>query len=399
MADRAIARVVEALRAGGGKVRFVGGCVRDALLGRAVSDIDLATPEPPERVMERLRAASITVIPTGIEHGTVTAIVAGRPIEITTLRKDVETFGRHARVAFTDDWSEDAARRDFTINTLSADPDGTLHDPFGGLEDLRAGRVRFVGDARTRIGEDVLRLLRFFRFHAYYARTAPDAAALEACRALAPGLANLSGERIATELRRILVAPDAPGVVALMAEIGVIAHLLPQLRHVDRLASLARIEIGPIAPDWVRRLAALIDGEDDARALAERLRLSNRDRDRLILLAARSDRPNDWRDARARRRDLHRLGADNVVDLSLLAWARDGEADRHRASIEATRADAPPRFPLAGRDALELGIAPGPAVGRALAAVEQWWIDGDFRADRAACLDRLRAELRPPGSG
>ncbi|MEE8534186.1 MAG: CCA tRNA nucleotidyltransferase, partial [Alphaproteobacteria bacterium] len=227
--------VVDALTADSAEVRFVGGCVRDAVAGRKVTDVDIATPDPPETVTRLLEAAGIRVVPTGIAHGTVTAVIRHRHFEITTLRRDVETYGRRAKVAFTDDWTADAARRDFTINALFCDPDGTLYDPFGGIDDLDAGRVRFVGDAVKRIKEDVLRLLRFFRFYAHYGRPPPDAEALAACRAMARALPGLSGERVSAELLRLLAAPDPAAVLALMIEAEVLAFVLPEVAGLDAL--------------------------------------------------------------------------------------------------------------------------------------------------------------------
>jgi poly(A) polymerase len=388
--------VVAALVRQGGRVRFVGGCVRDSLLGRAVKDIDLATPDPPDAVMQRLAAAGIRVIPTGVAHGTVTAVIDGKHFEITTLRHDVETFGRHARVAFTDDWEADAARRDFTINAISADPDGTLHDPFGGLADLAAGRVRFVGDAETRLREDVLRLLRFFRFHAWYGRGAPDATALAACRRLAPLLPALSGERIAGELKRLLLAPDPASVVEMMHEAGAMQPILPQLADTTRLRLLVLIEDDLDDRDAVRRMAALLPSSAAAaRAVAERLRLSNAERDRLELLAEPPVAVGRLPDIKARRRALHRLGAARFRDLVLLDWAAEpGEAARHRALLEEAAAWTPVAFPVKGRDALTLGIPKGPEVSRVLADVERWWEDGDYRASREECLERLKELIR-----
>jgi poly(A) polymerase len=254
-AERVVAAVLAALGADGAVVRFVGGCVRDTLLARPIGDIDIATPDPPDTVLTLLEAAAIKAVPTGIAHGTITAVVPPRHFEITTLRRDVETFGRHARVAFTDDWAADAARRDFTMNALFLDAAGRVFDPVGGLADLRAGRVRFVGDAAARIREDVLRLLRFYRFHAHYGRGAPDAAARRACRELSALLPGLSGERVATELFKLLAAPDPVPTIDLMAEDGVLAVLLPEARRRDRLAGLVVLED---AADPLRRLAALL---------------------------------------------------------------------------------------------------------------------------------------------
>ncbi len=399
--------VVAALAAQGGPVRFVGGCVRDALAhrdrrrvdpaaGRVVNDVDLATPEPPARVMELLAAANIRAIPTGIEHGTVTAVVDGQPFEITTLRRDVETFGRHAVVAFTDDWTEDAARRDFTINALSADPDGTLHDPFGGVADLDAGRVRFVGDAELRIREDVLRILRFFRFHAHYGRGEPDAEGFAACRKLAALLPGLSAERIAAELRRLLTADDPAATIERMRAAGVMAPILPELDDLARLRGVQALSPShSAARDPLLRLSALLpDDGDVARAVAERLRLSNQERDRLQTLASPPAQLWPAQGASALRRALHRLGADTVRDLGLLARAR-GDTALGRPAIDAAAAWTPVALPVRGQDALDLGVPRGPQVGRLIAAVEAWWEENDYRPERAACLEKLKTLAHP----
>jgi poly(A) polymerase len=385
--------VIDALTRDGGQARFVGGCVRDALLGRDVQDIDIATPDPPEAVMRRLERAGIRAIPTGIAHGTVTAVVDGRHFEITTLRRDVETDGRHARVAFTDDWQEDAARRDFTINALSADPDGTLHDPFGGIDDLLAGRVRFVGDPEARIREDVLRLLRFFRFHAWYGQGEPDAAALQACARLASLLPTLSGERVAAEMARLLLALDPASAVASMRDHDILQRILPELSEVERLRVLVLIEDGIGDRDAIRRMAALLPREAvPALAVATRLRLSNADRDRLVAMAAPPLAVTPPLDERACRRALHRLGAPLFRDLVLLDWADTaGDATRHRALLAGAESWTPVALPVKGQDLLDLGVPPGPEVGRLLAEIEQWWEEGDYRATRAACLARLGA--------
>jgi poly(A) polymerase len=378
-----------------GEARFVGGAVRDALLGRAVGDVDLATPLPPDEVMRRLAAAKIKTSPTGIEHGTLTAVVPPRHFEITTLRRDVESFGRHARVAFTDDWAADAARRDFTMNALFLDADGNVFDPVGGLPDLRAGRVRFVGDAATRIREDVLRLLRFYRFHAHYGRGAPDPEGRAACRALKQLLPNLSGERVAAETMKLLAAPDPLPVLKLMVEDGVLAVLLPEARSLDLLDALLPLES---APGALRRLAALVDG--GAAAVAERLRLSNERRARLELLALPQRLAVDPAgDERAQRRALHRYGAEAYGDLVLLRAAETGAGARVPGLLALAAAWQPVVFPLKGRDVTALGIAAGPAVGRLLTALEAWWEAGDYRADRKACLVELkrRAMQKEPG--
>jgi len=395
--------VMMALGAAGGEVRFVGGCVRDALLGRRVRDIDIATPEPPERVMNLLARAGIKAVPTGIKHGTVTAVTGDRHFEITTLRRDVETDGRHAKVEYTNDWQADAARRDFTINALFCAADGTLYDPFGGVADLRAQRVRFVGNAEARIREDVLRLLRFFRFFAHYGAPPPDAGALAACQKLTKLLPTLSGERVCGEMLKLLLAPDPATVIELMRDRGVLAHWLPEATKTGRLRALVSIE--GLAPrdlvagaEPIRRLAALLgDGAASALDVAQRLRLSNVERDRLVGLAD-GPAPSLALDAAGRRRLIYRLGVERFRDRVLIAWAETAAAGgatdppATEAWIKLLRKGvewSPPRFPLKGRDAVRLGIPPGPTVGRLMATVEDWWISGDFQADRNACLAKL----------
>jgi poly(A) polymerase len=393
--------------------RFVGGCVRDAVLQRPVKDIDIATPLPPDQVQERLEAAGIQVIPTGLAHGTATAVLDGRHFEITTLRVDVETYGRHARVAFTDDWLADAARRDLTFNALFCDADGTLYDPFDGLADLRQGRVRFIGRAADRIAEDRLRLLRFFRFYAYLGKPPPDAEALAACRAAAPEMGQLSGERVREECLRLLLADEPASVVALMAEHDVLGHVLPHAQGPERLRALVTVEGITVGADAVRRLAAVLhDGAASAAATAERLRLSRAQQKRLHGMLApeyplpglrhRAAALTPELPAAAWRRLLYRMGGRAACDLLLLSWAEaltaasgsvsrfDSEAWRER--VAAAQAWKTPRFPLGGADALALGVPRGPRVGTLLDAVEEWWIDAGFAPDREACLQRLAAE-------
>lgn len=385
--------VLAALRTGGATPRFVGGCVRDAVLGRAGRDIDIATPESPDTVMARLKAAKIHAVPTGIEHGTVTAVIGKRHFEITTLRTDIETYGRRAKVAFTDDWAGDAARRDFTINALYADADGTLYDPTGGLSDLAAGRVRFVGRAAERIREDALRILRFFRFFARFGRGEPDGEAMAACRDAAASLAILSGERVAGELVRLLAADDPMPALKLMVGIGVLQRLLPDGDGIVRLERLVAIERTLGLADAWRRLAALLPAQPDAiQRVAEALRLSNAERVRLLAIAAPAEPLPVPLDARAARRLLYRAGADTFRDLVLLDWAGGRIADG-RAWFELAATWPKPDFPLGGADAKALGMTEGRALGDALRAVEAWWIAGDFQADRAACLARLRKEV------
>ena len=386
MTDLITLSVLEALSAGGAQARFVGGSVRDALLGRQIGDIDIATPATPERVIELLEKRGIKVVPTGLAHGTVTAIAGTPPrhFEITTLRRDVETYGRRARVAFDADWAADAARRDFTINAIFLDPDGTVHDPVGGLADLRAHRVRFVGDPATRIAEDVLRILRYYRFEARFGTGLGDPPARAACRALAHLLPNLSAERVAQELVKLLETSYPISALRMMLEDGVLSVILPEARRLDRLRHMIAIEP---EPDPLRRLAALIEVDGPgAVALAERLHFSNAWRDRLHGLAPpwAIDPPADMA---AQRRALYRLGAERYRDVALLLAAEGAMSrDRFGELLALARDWTPPAFPLAGRDVTALGIAAGPEVGRLLGAVHDWWEAGDFTADRAACL-------------
>jgi poly(A) polymerase len=390
MTEPATLAVLGALAAGGAEARFVGGSVRDALLGRPIGDIDIATPAAPERVIELLEKRGIKVVPTGLAHGTVTAIAGTPPrhFEITTLRRDVETYGRRARVAFDADWEADAARRDFTINVIFLAADGTIHDPVGGLADLRARRIRFVGDPGTRIAEDVLRLLRYYRFEARFGTGSGDPQARAACSASAHLLPNLSAERVAQELVKLLETPDPIPALRMMQADGVLTVILPEARRLDRLKQMIAIEP---EPDPLRRLAALVDiGGAAAAALTERLHFSNAWRDRLQSLAA------PWpldpsEDDRAQRRALYRLGAERYRDLALLLAAEGAMSPGRLAELlDLAGAWTPPVFPLTGRDVTSLGIASGPCVGRLLDAVHDWWRAGDFTADRSACFAHLR---------
>jgi poly(A) polymerase len=398
-------RLVEALRAGGGAMRFVGGCVRDTILGgRAVEDIDVATPDPPDVVMRRLAAAGLRGLPTGIAHGTVTALSGARRFEVTTLRRDVETDGRHARVAFTDDWREDAARRDFTMNAMSADPDGLVHDYFGGREDLAAGCVRFVGDPAARIAEDRLRLLRFWRFHARFGRGAPRAEERAACRAAAPGLSLLSGERVRDEMLKLLAAADPAPSVADMAQDGILAAALGAGPFdVGAIAPLARLEPDGRAHAALRLAALLPAGSPRARALeiARRLRLSSAQRDRILATLAPAPGGGAGASPRALRLAIHRDGAQAVRDRVLLAAARANPVADASAALATIAAWEHPRLPVAGEDVLALGYAAGREVGRLLGAVEEWWAARDFAPDRAACLAELRrlTAMSPPAAG
>jgi poly(A) polymerase len=360
--------------------RVVGGAVRDALGGHEITDIDLATPRSPEQVTLALQAAGIRAVPTGLDHGTVTAVAGGRGFEITTLRRDVETDGRHARVAFTEDWRADAARRDFTINALSMTRDGAVFDYFDGVADLRAGRLRFVGDPATRIAEDYLRILRFFRFFSRYAVGPADPAALAAIGAGVPGLAALSAERVWSELERILSAPDPRAAISLMDELGVLRAVLPEGTDPARLVCLVAAS-GPVDP--LLRLAALLTGE--AEALADRLRVSTAERDRLAALRA-GPVPQPGDDDAALRRLLADEDKAVLIDRCWLA----GGAAPEWAVLRARLAALPrPVFPLEGRDVLALGVAEGPRVGTLLREVRRWWLEGGCTATPDAC----RAEL------
>ncbi len=390
--------VVAALSAAGAAVRFVGGCVRDALIGRPVRDVDIATPDPPDRVVELLEAADIEAVHTGRGHGTVTAVVPPRRFEVTTLRIDAETFGRRARVEFSEDWNADAARRDFTINAIYCGADGELFDPTGGIADLNAGVVRFVGDPGRRIGEDVLRILRFFRFTAFYGGLPPDSDGLMACRAHAGSLAALSGERVAGEILRLLEARDAAAMLRIMRDGGVLRPVLPELSS-PGIARIGRlIAVDSDDPDPLRRLMAGLgtgDGPGTARAVAGRWRLSNARRDRMAAAAVHAGEMAGALDARGRRRLLHRLGRETFTDLAWLGWSREpARKNAWRRHLRAAREWTAPALPVGGADVLALAAAPGPAVGRALDEVERWWIAGDFRADREACLRKLRRVVR-----
>lgn len=365
------ARVLAALPG----ARAVGGAVRDWLAGRPVADIDIASPFPPEEAMRRLRDDGLRVVPTGIAHGTVTALVDGTPVEVTTLRRDVATDGRHAQVSFDADWREDAARRDFTINAMSLDAQGHLSDHFGGRPDLALGRVRFVGDPARRIAEDRLRALRWFRFQARYGQGPPDAQAVAAIAAAAAGLPQLSAERIWAELKRILAAPDPRATLALMETTGVRAALLPE--GFD-LAALDRLVAGGAPAEPLLRLAACLPAGADIGAFARRLRLSGTEHAWLAATrAGPAPHPDD--DDAALRRMLADTGAETLAARTWLAQL--GEAAPW-ASLRARLAAMPaPVFPLRAAD---IALPPGPRLGAALAAMRAHWLDGGCAIDRAA---------------
>jgi poly(A) polymerase len=386
--------VFAALAARGHVGRAVGGAVRNALVGRSVADVDIATDARPEDVTRAAEAAGLKAIPTGLAHGTVTVVAGGHPYEVTTLRRDVETHGRHATVAFTDDWTEDARRRDFTLNALYCGADGTLFDPLGGYSDLAARRVRFIGDADERIREDYLRILRFFRLTAEFAEGPADAEGLAACVRERAGLAVLSAERVRVELLRLLAAPRGPEIAALMQDYGLLPGVLGAAPRPTLLARLAAIEAAlGLAPDPVLRLAALaVEVAEDAERLRDRLRLSNGEAAKLMRAAGRgADIGPPSSEARARAW-LYRHGAAAYRERVLLDWTRAGDAPKgeawhHRFGMP--QRWQPPRFRLSGADVLALGVPAGRRVGEILRELEDWWIAGDFVADEAGLRMRL----------
>jgi poly(A) polymerase len=379
-------RLLAALDARGAATRFVGGCVRDALLDLEQSDVDLATRLTPDEVLKRLETARIKAVPTGIAHGTITAVVAGQPVEVTTLRRDVATDGRRATNAFTDDWKEDAARRDFTINALSADPlTGEVFDYFEGLDDLADRRVRFIGDPLQRIAEDHLRILRFFRFHARFGADAPDPEGLDACAARANDLMALSRERIADELLKLLALPDPTATVRLVIGRGIFRPVLPEIGNADRLEELVTAEqAAGIAPHPLRRLAALLPADPKVAAeVAARLRLSNRQQKRLASAAQVPDpkRPPDSEHAMA-----YLIGTAEAIDRLLLHGTPG-------ANLKALETWQKPRLPVSGGELIAMGLAAGPQVAAALQATEREWIDAGFPADKAAVRAMARRHV------
>ncbi|MCE9524103.1 MAG: CCA tRNA nucleotidyltransferase [Alphaproteobacteria bacterium] len=390
--------VMDALTVDGGEARFVGGCVRNALMGVAVEDIDIATPTPPQDVMRRMETAGLRVIATGIEHGTVTAISQSKPFEITTLRSDVSTDGRRATVAFSRDWKEDAQRRDFTMNALYADVSGQVFDYVGGIADLNARRVRFIGDPAARIAEDYLRVLRLFRFHALYGHGDIDADGLTAS-ALAKGqLKTLSGERIQKEMLRLLAADAPVPVLRSMAASGVLGEVLPGELMFERFQALCRVDGDNFfAPDELLRLGSLISDEGHALDVARRWRLSNDDRDRLIAMMTTPVKIVSYMSIREVRRALYRYGAERFKDLVRFRWAEDAKASngiQWRTLLALADGWVRPVLPMSGGDVMSAGVPHGPLVGRVLSEVEEWWIDSDFTDDRLSLAERLKAVVQ-----
>lgn len=387
--------VLARLREAGHVGRCVGGAVRNALLGEPVSDIDIATTAPPKAVLKLFAKDGYRAIPTGIDHGTVTVVVGDRSFEITTLRRDVATDGRHAKVVFTEDWSQDAERRDFTINALYVDGDGTLFDPVGGVADLEARCVRFIGDPATRIAEDYLRILRFFRFCAQYGRDKPDRAALDACLAMREGLGTLSAERVRTELLKLLAAPGAMPALNAMFDFGLLLPVLSLVPRIERLGRLCAIEaaLGRSADALLRLGALSVEVAEDAGHLAAGLKLSRRETARLAGMTRVADLETQENGDKAR---LYRLGAEGYADTLLLDWARSGvgpDAANWRGRAALPDRWVPPEFPIAGADLVALGLREGEAVGRLLCQLEEEWIAGGFSGDRAALCERARTAI------
>jgi poly(A) polymerase len=388
--------VFAAIETAGHQVRAVGGAVRNTLLGRAVADVDLATTARPEQTMAAAQAAGLTVIATGLQHGTVTIISGHIPHEVTTLRADVTTDGRHATVAFTGDWAADASRRDLTINALYCDRHGVIFDPLGGRADLETRRVRFIGDAAARIREDYLRILRFFRFHAEYAAGLPDPAGVAASVQERTGFARLSGERIHHELLRLLVAPGAMGVIETMAHAGLLTELLPVVPRLSSLRRLIAIEQQHgLKPSTILRLAVLTIGVDeDATCLNRRLKVSAGELQVLQRAAAAIHHTTSLALPELQRR-LYHQGPAVYAEQTLLAWSRaDVAADDaawHAALTLPSRWTAP-KLPVGGAAVVALGVAPGPRIGRILAAFETWWIAAGFPSE-ADLITRKLAEI------
>jgi poly(A) polymerase len=394
----ALGKLMAVLDRDGEEARVVGGAVRNVLIGEPTGDIDLATTALPDEVMRRAQAAGFKAVPTGIDHGTVTIVVDHRPFEVTTLREDVETFGRHAVVRFGRDWRADAARRDFTINALSLSRDGVVHDYVGGLADIAVRRVRFIGQAAARIAEDYLRVLRFFRFHASYGVGLPDAEGLQACIDARDKLGRLSRERVRMELIKLLVAVHAVPTLAVMAESGLLGPVLGGVPYLAGMSNMAKVEAAcALAPDPARRLGALaVMVAEDAERLWQRLRLTNAEHERLASMA-----DGWWRvtpaDESAARELLYRLGPQRFIDRVLLAWARSeaGAADAHwHVMATLPQRWTAPAFPIRAAHLMARGLAKGRGLGVALAQAEKAWIARGFPRDKRAVAEIADAVAR-----
>lgn len=380
--------------------RIVGGAVRNALMGEAVADIDIATVATPQEAQALLEAKGIKVVPTGIDHGTITAVMPTRTFEITTLRVDVTTNGRHADVAFTGDWIEDAKRRDFTVNALYADADGTVHDPLGtGLSDLKAHRIRFIGDAAQRIAEDYLRVLRFFRFHARYGKGEPDTDGLKACADAREGLRQLSAERVRDELLKILDTDNAVVAFRQLAATGILSIVLPEASRLDRLDNLTDIEVNQLfTSDPLLRLASMLElDKEGIAAFATRLRLSNKERARITAMLTDQTKIVAYLSIKEVRKALYRIGVECFKDRVMLGWASDRKGHntfQWRAMLAMADSWQKPEFPLTGQMIKTAGVPEGPEIGRVAREVEDWWIDADFTDDDFSIIERLKAVVQ-----
>ncbi|HEY6753111.1 MAG TPA: CCA tRNA nucleotidyltransferase [Pseudolabrys sp.] len=392
-----LTRLLGVLDCDGEEARVVGGAVRNSLLGMPIAEVDVATTAVPEEVVKRVTGAGFRPVPTGIEHGTVTVVIDKRPFEVTTLRKDIETYGRHAKVEFGRDWKADAERRDFTINALSATRDGAVYDYTGGLDDLAHRRVRFIGDPAKRIAEDYLRILRFFRFHAAYGTSDhPDATGLAACIAGRNGLDQLSRERVRMEMLKLVVAPHAVPTLISMTDAGLLLRVLGGVSYLASFENMAKVEaaIGT-EPNAVRRLGALaVAVPEDAERLWQRLRLANNEYERLASMGEGWGRISPLYGEKAAKALLYRLRPQQFADRVLLGWARSQatahDADWHGLATLPQRWTAPV-FPLKAADFMKRGVAQGPALGAALAAAEQAWIMAGF-PDNASALHAIASE-------
>lgn len=403
--DPDIVAVMRALHADGQtQARYVGGAVRDAVRGLVqsdeITDVDIATTATPQEVIALLSAAGLKAVPTGIDHGTITAVSNHRPVEITTLRHDVATDGRRAEVVYSTDWAADAARRDFTLNAIYADMDGALFDPLGGVADAKAGRVRFAGDPDARIQEDYLRILRFFRFYAWCGQGEIDHEGLHACVRHLNGLNKLSAERVAKEFLKLISAETPMPAMRQMAASGVLSAVLPEAQNLERLGALAEIDATHFfEADALLRFAALLP-EDGAQAalVAGRLRLSNAQRDRLVAMLQAPLRVFSYMSVREMRRTAYRLGPKVMRDVAMLRWAEDPKRQQNavqwRALLPMIDSWTPPKMPLSGAQVHLAGVPNGPQIGQVLREVEDWWIDADFTMDEYSLLERLKAVVQ-----
>ena len=384
------------LQSCGAEARFVGGCVRDTLLNRPIKDIDIATTAMPEQVIELLIKNQIRAIPTGLEHGTITAVFEQQPFEITTLRRDIKTDGRHAVVQFTDNWQQDAERRDFTMNALSADMQGTIYDYVDGYDDALTGNVRFIGDAETRIKEDVLRILRFYRFFALYGVGKANESARSACQKAAPTLPSLVRERVQQEILSLFEANEPLDAIEMMRDDEILVYCMPEAEDFDQLANLLAIEV-LLTPHWplfilpnaALRLSALLSKcPRKISTVAVRLKLSKSLRNRLLALI---DMTRSAPDQYGLEKCLYEIGSESTRDLLLLNWAKSGLPSNHQMLLSAAANWKKPTFPLTGQDVLATGTPAGQMVGTILKRIDDWWVQEDFKPNRIKCLAKLQA--------